>query len=359
MNSLSPNQGMIKYQAINFVAKAHLLHATSKNSSNNIDLTIEQLISNKEGLLQCIFGAESLCTLAGCYLVKFRQSLAIEYALCALDILNEVLDKVTTSHYKRFQSLIDAAELYMESSTPYQNIEIALEHFENALENTHRDVHSKICSAQFIISKLEIEQPDIFTTKSSVLLKLLNIIGSAVLLLPHIAFFGIYAYSHLQSLQTGQNIVLIGASHTLNLLMPQKALEILEMGQAIFWTHILCLRSPFDEIPKVLRGRLIWLAQRLEKVPDAFKDSTDQQYIEWEIAQRRKESNEFNLLIEQVHSLPGLEHFMLPDEYSIFVKAAEKGPIIVLVCSMLTCYAIVLKPSRKAVSIFLDSITYK
>jgi hypothetical protein len=190
-------------------------------------------------------------------------------------------------------------------------------------------------------------------------LKLLDIIGNAVLLLPHIAFFGIYPSTRLQSLKEGQSIAMTGASLALNLSDPGKALEIMEQGRAIFWTHTLRLRSPFDDIPEELHIQLSSLARRLEKIANASENSMDQRYVEKEIAQRRKDSEEFNSLVDQVRCLPGRERFMLPDEYSTLKLVAEKGPVVVLVCSPLACHAMILTQSGNASTIPLEAVTDK
>jgi hypothetical protein len=207
--------------------------------------------------------------------------------------------------------------------------------------------------------KLEMENHDIFTTTSSTSLKLLDLTEFAVSLLPRIAFFGIHLYSRLQSLKQGQTIAMIGASHALYLYLPEKALKIMEQGRAIFWTHTLRLRSPFDNVPKDLQDRLSSLALRLEKVADASENSTDQQFIDRQIAERRKDSDEFSLVVDQVRRIPKLERFMLPDEYSALKGVADQGPVVLLVSSALACHAIILKSSEDAVSVPLKAVTDK
>jgi tetratricopeptide (TPR) repeat protein len=345
--------------AIHFLAKARLLHAINKNHMKDIDLSIEQLISIKDDLSRSAGGPESLRTLAACHLVKFRQSSVVDHALRAKGVINEVLESIIPDHYERFQCLIDAAELYMEHGTPYCNLDVALKHLSDAVGNSHRDVRSKIRGAKHVLDKLEMAHKDVFITKSSTSLRLLDIIASTVLLLPRISSFGIHPYSRLQSLKEGQSIAMIGSSHALNLSLPEKALEILEQGRAIFWTHTLRLRSQFDEIPSELRDRLVGLARRLEKVTSVSDSSVDQRHVGKEITQRRKESEEFNMLVEQVRCLPGLQGLTIPNEYTTFKKAAEHGPVVVLVCSSLACHAIVLEPFGEAVSIPLETITDK
>jgi tetratricopeptide (TPR) repeat protein len=341
------------------LAKARLLHAIDDNYVGDINLTIQMLLSNQDDLSRSDLGPESLRTLAACYAVKWRQSLDVNHTLRARDTINEALDSISPDHYEQFQSLIDAAGLYMEHGTPYYDIHAALQYLSDALQNTRRDVRSKIHGVQRILTKLVMEHRDLFTMMSSTSFKLLDIIGNAVALLPRIAFFGIHLYSRLQSLKEGQSIAMIGASLALNLCQAERALEIMEQGRAIFWTHTLRLRSPFDDIPDELHIQLLGLARRFEKVASASENYTDQRYMEKEIAQRRKDSEEFNLLVDQVRLLPGREHFMLPDEYSTLKGVTEKGPVVVLVSSTLAYHAMILMPSGRVSTVALKAVTNK
>jgi tetratricopeptide (TPR) repeat protein len=354
-----PDSDINRLEATVILAKARLLRAVDTEDSGGVDLAVEELLSIKGKLLQSSSGPEGLRILSSCYVIKFRQSLDVAYSLRAKDAMDEVLESVNPDHYEHFQCLIDAAKLYMEQGTPYCNMDIALKYLSDALENTHRDVRSKIRGAKDILVKLEEEHRNLFNTTSSTSSKLLEIIENAVLLLPRIAFFGIHAYSRLQSLKEGQTIAMTGASLALNLSRPEKALEIMEQGRATFWTHTLRLRSPFSEIPEDLRHRLSSLARRLENAVGASTNSADQRHMEGEITRRRKESEEFNSLVDQARCLPGHERFMLPDEYSALKVVAKKGPVVVLVCSTIACHAIILMPSEKTYSIPLEAVTDK
>jgi tetratricopeptide (TPR) repeat protein len=341
------------------LAKVRLLCAIDNNYLGDIELTIQMLLSNQDELSRSSLGPESLRTLAACYVVKWRQSSDVNHTLRARDIINEALESVSPDHYERFQSLIDAAGLYMEHGAPYCDIDVALRYLSDALQNTRRDVRSKIHCVKRILAKLVMEHYDLFTMTSSTSFKLLDIIANAVALLPRIAFFGIHLYSRLQSLKEGQSIAMTGASLALNLFQAERALEIMEQGRAIFWTHTLRLRSPFDDIPDELHNQLLGLARRLEKVASASENPTHQRYRDKEIAQRRKDSEEFNSLVDQVRLLPGRERFMLPDEYSTLKGVTEKGPVVVLVSSTLACHAMILMPSGSVSTLPLEAVTNK
>jgi hypothetical protein len=171
-----------------------------------------------------------------------------------------------------------------------------------------------------------------------------------------VAFFGLHLHSRLQSLAIGQSIALDGASHALNISHPKRALEILEQGRAIFWNHILRLRSPFDHVPNEFRDRLAYLARQLERSSDVLHETQDSQTVEKEAAQRRQHSEEFNSLVDQIRCVPGMERFLLHDEYATLAKAAHGGPVVVLLSSTLSCHAVVVKSPGDIINIPLDTI---
>jgi hypothetical protein len=116
------------------------------------------------------------------------------------------------------------------------------------------------------------------------------------------------------------------------------------------------LRSPFDSVPDQQRERLVALAQKLEKVSNIVHVTGKTELIEREATERRKQSEEFNTIVEEVRRFPGLERFLLHDQYPALTKAAERGPVVVLVSSTLASHAIIMRPSGEAVGIPLDSV---
>jgi hypothetical protein len=185
----------------------------------------------------------------------------------------------------------------------------------------------------------------------------MDIYMSTISLLPRVAFFGLHLRSRLHSLAIGQSIALDGASHALNISLPKRALEILEQGRAIFWNHALRLRSPFEHVPDEFRDQLAYLARQLQKSSDILRDTHDALTIDREIARRRQQSEEFNSLVDRIRCLPGMERFLLHDEYATLAKAAARGPVVVLVSSTLACHAIIVKPTDEVISVPLNSIT--
>jgi tetratricopeptide (TPR) repeat protein len=353
-----PDGHIQREDAARHLAKALLLRGAHMKVIEDVDRAIREVVPFRQKLAQSAAAPEVSRTLATSYLVRFRLKQYSCDAAHALDITNDLLDVVGPSHYERFKCLVHAAELYSERGAPFRDIAIALKHIAEAMLNNCRDVRSKIQGAKTFLDIVKAQYKEVWTTASpAISAKLLDIYKLIIGFLPRIAFFGLHLYSRLQSLAIGQSIALDGASHALNISLPERALEILEQGRVIFWNHTLRLRSPFDDVPDEFRDRLAYLARQLEKSSDIFPDAQDSQTIEKEAARRRQQSEEFNTLVDRVRCLPGMERFLLHDEYATLAKAADRGPVVVLVPSTLACYAIVVKSADEVISIPLVSIT--
>jgi hypothetical protein len=353
-----PDGYLQKEHAVHHLAKALLLRGAHMNVREDLDRAILEVAHFRKRLAQTALAPEVSRTLAANHLVRFRLSQDSGDAAHALDLTNDLLDIVGPSHYERFQCLLHAAELYSEPGTPFRDIAIALEYIAEAMSNNYRDIRSKIQGAKSFLDIVKKQYKDVWMNASpAISTQLLDVYISTISFLPRVAFFGLHLHSRLQSLAMGESIALDGASHALNISIPERALEILEQGRVIFWSHTLRLRSPFDHVPDEFRDRLTYLARQLEKSSDALQYIQDSQTIERETAQRRQQSEEFNSLVDRIRCLPGMDRFLLHDEYATLTKAADRGPVVVLVSSALACHAIVVKSADETISIPLDSIT--
>jgi tetratricopeptide (TPR) repeat protein len=353
-----PDGHIQKEDAVRHLAKALLLRGAHMNACEDVERAIHELVPFRKRVAQWVAAPDVSRTLSASYLVRFRLKQDPHDAVRALEITNDLLDVVRPGHYERFQCLVHAAELYSERDTPFRDNAIAMRHIAEAMLNDCRDVRSKLQGAKSFLDIVKTQYEDAWTTASlEMSAQLLDIYISTISLLPRVAFFGLHLHSRLQSLAMGQSIALDGASHAVNVSLPERALEILEQGRVIFWNHTLRLRSPFDHVPGEFRDQLAYLAQQLEKSSDILRDIQDSRTIEKETAQRRQQSEEFNRLVDQVRCLPDMERFLLHDEYAKLAKAADKGPVVVLVSSALSCHAIVVKSVDEIISIPLTSIT--
>jgi hypothetical protein len=351
-----PTAAWTEPAAIQEASKALLLRGQHNQDLTDIDQVLRKITESGVKLSNSIHGPESFRILAMSHLVKFRLTGDSNQAVSARNVMVSVLDTLPRGHYERYECLTHVAEIFIEPGTPFQDIVVSFEYFTQAMMDDRRDVRSKLRSVSRFLRIVETKHEDIFATQSRASSQLLEIYASAIALLPRVAFFGLHFHSRLQALVAGQAIALTGASLALNLSLPERALEILEQGRAVFWTHTLRLRSPFDSVPDQQRKRLVALARKLEKISNIVHVTGKTELIEREIADRRKQSEEFNALLEEVRSLPGLERFLLHDQYPALTKAAKIGPVVVLVSSTLASHAIIMRPSGETISIPLDSV---
>jgi tetratricopeptide (TPR) repeat protein len=353
-----PDGHIEKDETARYLAKSLLLRGADMNSCEDVDRAIREAMLFRERLARSVVAPEVFRTLAASYLVRFRLNQNAQDAIQASDVTNELLDVVGPSHHERFQCLIHAAELYLERGTPFCDIATALKHASEAMLNECRDVRSKLQGANSFLDIVRTQYRDFWTTASpTISAQLLDIYISSVSFLPRVAFFGLHHHSRLQSLAMGQSIALDGASHALSISLPERALEILEQGRVVFWNHTLQLRSPFDRVPDEFRARLRDLARQLGRSSDFLRGTRDSRTIEREAARRRQQSEEFSSLVDQVRRLPGMKRFLLHDEYATLAKAAQRGPVVVLVSSALACHAIILNSVDGVSSLPLASIT--
>jgi tetratricopeptide (TPR) repeat protein len=358
-----PEGHMLRLDAVHQMSKALLLRGQHVNLDDceDINRAICEITRHQEELLQSIFRPESLRTLAACYFVRYRRDADTDDARRAFDLMTDLLRTVTPGRRHRYSCLVYAAELHLED-TPYRDIAMALELASAALLESQRDVRSRLHGVKAFLDTITARYSDIFAISSlEIQIQLLDMYALLIALLPRIAFFGLHLQSRLQSLSVGQNIALTAASHALNLSLPDRALEILEQGRAVFWQHALRFQSAFDDVPEKFRSQLLCVSRKLERVSDVPRHGSnrDPESVEAEIAERRQQSEEFHSLVEQIRCVPGMARFLLHECYSTLAKVAERGPVVVLVSSPLASHAIVIKPSGQALGVPLDTLTDK
>ncbi|EIN08479.1 hypothetical protein PUNSTDRAFT_68531 [Punctularia strigosozonata HHB-11173 SS5] len=337
------------------LSKALVLRGSKLHNLEDIHQAIEILEPVSAELAQRTDGQECAHTLSKSYLARFHLIKVSDDAVRALNITMDCLAALKHGRRERFQYLIDAAELYAEPFAPYHNLLLSARYLTEALSDDHRDVRSRIQGVARVLTIIQTHDIDILSAECSFSTAsgLLGAYVQATGLLSRVPFFGLHLHSRLQSLRIGQSIAIEGAAFALRLSRPETALEILEQGRAIFWTHTLRLRSPFDAVPKELRDELLSLARQLEHVTDASQYTEDAKLIETEAARRRQQSEDFDSLLQKVRALPGLERVLLPDEFPVLCKAAERGPVVVLVSSPFARHAVIMTPSGEVISIAL------
>ncbi|EIN11239.1 hypothetical protein PUNSTDRAFT_42561 [Punctularia strigosozonata HHB-11173 SS5] len=288
-----------------------------------------------------VHGTRYRIALGSAYLIRYHIGKGVDDAQAAKAVYSELLVRLTPGRQDRFQCLLNMSDLYLEARTPFHDMHAALDHLYEAISDDGRDVRSRLQGSLRVLSSIKVSSVD----EASVKAKLLDTYSKSLSLLPRVAYFGLNLDSRLRSLAAGQRLTPTCASLALQLSQPETAVEMLEQGRAIFWAHALRLRSRFDDVPERYRTRLLELAQRLERNADISDAFPDPRHVDQAASLRRKQSEEFNSLLDDIRFLPGFDRFMLHDRYSTLAKAAREGPVVVLIASPDGSHAIIVQRS--------------
>jgi tetratricopeptide (TPR) repeat protein len=120
-----------------------------------------------------------------------------------------------------------------------------------------------------------------------------------------------------------------------------KAIELLEAGRSIFWSQVLSLRSPFDQLHKIapeLADKLRNIATKLEigSHRDVFSEILDNRKklsIDQEAARLNRLNEEWAQSIHKVRKLSGFEDFLRPSRLSSLKAAASEHPVVILIAN--------------------------
>ncbi|PPQ82282.1 hypothetical protein CVT25_008432 [Psilocybe cyanescens] len=121
-----------------------------------------------------------------------------------------------------------------------------------------------------------------------------------------------------------------------------KAIQLLEGGRSIFWSQLLSLRSPFDQLRSItpngpeLADRLRDIASELEvgshrDVSAEILDNRKKVSIDQEASRLNRLNEEWATTILKIRELSGFEDFLLPPRLSSLKPAADEHPVIFLI----------------------------
>ncbi|CAE7124283.1 unnamed protein product [Rhizoctonia solani] len=146
------------------------------------------------------------------------------------------------------------------------------------------------------------------------------------------------------------------------------ALEWLEQGRSVVWNQILKLRTPLNELYAVnpsLANRLKNVSNELHmagsRLDPIFRSdpSSDNSSLEQAAQRHRRLAEEYELLINQAHRMPGCQNLLRPREASSLIRAARDGPVVVINVDKSRCDALLIQPNIIQVThVALPNLTY-
>jgi hypothetical protein len=158
-----------------------------------------------------------------------------------------------------------------------------------------------------------------------------------------------------KALQCASILACDAATWYLNHGNPTHAVELLEQGRAVFWTHALSFQQTFDDLPAVYARKLKTLSNQLR-----IASASETLMSSSEMLQQRQLQMDWTNTVEEIRKLPGFQYFLCTKPFSQLVKAAKDGPIIILIASSHGCNALLIQPgSTSPHCIPLDDIDYE
>ena len=119
---------------------------------------------------------------------------------------------------------------------------------------------------------------------------------------------------------------------------PERALELLEHGRGLLWSHLLGQPADLARLQSVAPG----IATELEQIRTVLNSDPSQSAAsEGPTGPRRSLARRWDELVAQVRALPGFAAFLRPPDAASLRAAAVDGPVVVINVSSLRCDAMV------------------
>ncbi|TFK31076.1 CHAT domain-containing protein, partial [Crucibulum laeve] len=170
---------------------------------------------------------------------------------------------------------------------------------------------------------------------------------AAVGLLPLLATLGLDVKFRQEVLKSGTDGLARNAANcAIRLGNFEKAVELLEAGRGVFWSQVLQLRTPMDELQDVapeLVAELRSISSQLEqgshrsvKDGESLQGVFDAQEIHF-----RNLNEQWSAALEKVRKLSSFQDFLCPRRFHALKQAANDSPVVILNASISGCDALI------------------
>ncbi|KDQ60210.1 hypothetical protein JAAARDRAFT_599186 [Jaapia argillacea MUCL 33604] len=166
----------------------------------------------------------------------------------------------------------------------------------------------------------------------------------AISLLPRLAWLGLDIDARQLALKEPLALSLASDAGctSLNVGYPIGTVGFLESGRSIFWTQVLQLRNPLED----LRGTDLRLASEIQEASGRLEKCSALGSDAEADRQRRELASRWEVLISQARALPGHEHFLLPKSGAdISRECSNIGICVIFNINKARCDAIILHPA--------------
>lgn len=288
-----------------------------------------------------IFRPECLAALARTHIRCFMLWGNPQDMELAIANLTKALISVPSQHPLRLNILRDLASAHLTPGSPYYNRLTALEHLKMSLSETTFKTVSRVKGACELLEQLNAQCDPCDLTVDELRLTM-DIYERIMELNPRIAFFGFDSRSCLRLIRYTVSLARDAAEYGLLLSRPDLAVEMLEQGRALFWTHYLRLRTKVDGLEPKLADELASVATQLRRGYTDLQLETRAAVQDFAIEQRLL-GLKFEELAARVRTHPGYESFLRPSTFTALNSAAQNHPVLILIPGVQVSHALLLQ----------------
>ncbi|KIK32461.1 hypothetical protein CY34DRAFT_101467, partial [Suillus luteus UH-Slu-Lm8-n1] len=130
------------------------------------------------------------------------------------------------------------------------------------------------------------------------------------------------------------------------------AVELVEQGRAVFWTHLARFRTTLDELSMDSHTSAA-LAEEFKQLSFRLRNAFDQS-TEDQSSQIRELTMQWDDVVSRIRMLPDFSRFLQPPLFSDLQKAAEEGPVIIVNASQYGCDALIVLSDQDPVHVPID-----
>jgi tetratricopeptide (TPR) repeat protein len=150
------------------------------------------------------------------------------------------------------------------------------------------------------------------------------------------------------------NLSFNAATCALRFQEPIEAVEALEGGRSILWSHFVRVTTPLDDLRftgehgTTLANDFERLSFQLERVPRIPSKSSK----DFKVLLKEKDA-----ILEQIRRIEGFKSFLKPPPFSELAEAAIEGPVIIVNASQYACDAVIVMHTVLPIHVALPQIT--
>jgi tetratricopeptide (TPR) repeat protein len=252
----------------------------------------------------------------------------------AISLHRQALKLRPSPHPLRSRSLYNLAILLMRAYSVTNNDPI---HLTNAMTSFSAAIQclSKSPSEHFHIAETWAYHADLHQHPSAI-----EAYDAALFILPQLVALGLDIHSRHKALAAGSDgLARRAARCAIQERRLDKAVEYLDTGRGVFWSQLLCLRSPVDQLHDLapeLADRLHNIATALEHGShrDTFSETLDNQKkmtLEEEATRLARLDKEWSKAVDEARALDGFKDFLKTSRLSSLQAAAAKSPVVLLI----------------------------